>query len=83
MIHDVISKILSRDSNYIVDVVMWPPNSGSSAISMRERLSLPQFYKDLTRKINFLRGTLGSSSRDWQKFYTSVEKGLNLNVWES
>ena len=23
-VHDVINKILSRDSNYIVDVVMWP-----------------------------------------------------------
>ena len=23
-VHDVTNKILSRDSNYIVDVVMWP-----------------------------------------------------------
>ena len=23
-VHDVINKILSRDSNYIVDLVMWP-----------------------------------------------------------
>ena len=36
-VHDVTSKILSRDSNYIVDVVMWP-KFGNSSISMREFL---------------------------------------------
>ena len=34
-VHDVTVKILSRDSNYIVDVVMWPKFDNSS-ISMRE-----------------------------------------------
>ena len=33
--HDVTIKILSHDSNYIVDVVMWP-KFGNSSISMRE-----------------------------------------------
>ena len=33
--HDVTNKIVSRDSNYIVDVVMWP-NFGNSSISMRD-----------------------------------------------
>ena len=32
-VHDVTSKILSRDSNYVVDVVMWP-KFGYSSISM-------------------------------------------------
>ena len=32
---DVTSKILSRDSNYIVDAVKWP-KFGNSSISMRE-----------------------------------------------
>ena len=32
---DVTNKILSRDSNYIVDKVMWP-KFGNSSISMRE-----------------------------------------------
>ena len=32
---DVTDKILSRDSNYIVDVFMWP-KLGNSSISMRE-----------------------------------------------
>ena len=34
-VHDVTNKILSRDSNYIVDVVMWP-KFGNSSISVRE-----------------------------------------------
>ena len=33
--HDVINKILSLDSNHIVDVVMWT-KFGNSSISMRE-----------------------------------------------
>ena len=34
-VHDVTNKILSCDSNYIVDVVMWP-KFGNSSISIRE-----------------------------------------------
>ena len=34
-VDDITNKILSRDSNYIVDVVMWP-KFGNSNISMRE-----------------------------------------------
>ena len=34
-VHDVTNKLLSRDSNYIVDVVIWPKFSNPS-ISMRE-----------------------------------------------
>ena len=52
-----------------------------------EKLSLPQFYKALTRKIAFFEGwplfrfndlglTLGANL----KFYTSVAKGLQLKV---
>ena len=33
--YNVTNKILSRDSNYIVDMVMWP-KFGNSSISMRE-----------------------------------------------
>ena len=32
---DITTEILSRDSNYIVDVLMWP-KFGNSSISMRE-----------------------------------------------
>ena len=34
-VHDVTNKILSRDSNYIVDVVIWP-KFGNSSISKTE-----------------------------------------------
>ena len=34
-LYDVTNKILSRDSSYIVEVVMWP-KFGNSSISMRE-----------------------------------------------
>ena len=34
-VDDVTNKILSRDSKYIIDVVMWP-NFGNSSISVRE-----------------------------------------------
>ena len=34
-VHDVTNKILSRDSNFIVNVVMWP-KFGNSNIFMRE-----------------------------------------------
>ena len=34
-VYEVTNKILSRDSNHIVDVVMWP-KLGNSSISMRE-----------------------------------------------
>ena len=34
-VHDVTNKILSCDSNYIADVVMWP-KFGNPSISMRE-----------------------------------------------
>ena len=34
-VNDVTNKILSRDSNYIVDVVMWP-KFGNSSISTSE-----------------------------------------------
>ena len=34
-VHDLTNKILSRDSNYIEDVVMWP-KSANSSISLTE-----------------------------------------------
>ena len=38
--HDVINKVLLRDSNYIEDVVMWPKFFNFS-ISMREIIITP------------------------------------------
>ena len=74
-------KFLSRDSNYIVDMIMWPKSF------LWEKLSWPQVYKDLTRKTAFFEGwssfklnNLGLALGTNLKFYTSVEKGLNLKV---
>ena len=53
--HDFTNKILSRDSNYIVDVVRWS-KFGSSNIYMG---------KVTTEKNFFLRGALGLSSIIW------------------
>ena len=38
-VDDVTNKILSRDSNYIVDVFMWP-KFGNCSISMREVITI-------------------------------------------
>ena len=52
-----------------------------------KKSSQPQFYKDLTRKTAFIEGwsgfkfsNLGLTLGTNLKFYTSVEKGLNLRV---
>ena len=60
-VNGITNKILSRDSNYIVDVVTWPKKFANSSISMREVMK-PQVYKDWPpEKLLFLRG-LGWSS---------------------
>ena len=38
-VDDVTNKILSRDSNYIVDVLMWP-KFGNCSISMKEVITI-------------------------------------------
>ena len=54
-VHTVINKILSRDSNYIVDAVMWP-KFGNYSPSMREVIITSILYKNLTRKTTFFEG---------------------------
>ena len=89
-VHDITNKILSCDSNHIVDVVMWP-NFGNSSISMREvtiTSVLQGFDKEnhffwgavLVLKFNNLGLTLGKNL----KFYSSVGKlGANCYVCRS
>ena len=84
-VHDVTNKILSRDSNYNVNVVMWP-KFGNSSISMRDviiALILEEFDQKTAFsegwywfKFNNLRLILGTNL----KSYSSVEKGLKLKV---
>ena len=47
--YDVTNSILLRDSNYIVNVVIWP----KFGTSMREVI-ITSFYKGLTRKTSLL-----------------------------
>ena len=64
-VHDVTKKILSRDSNYIVDMVMWP-KFGNYHFYERSYHNL-KFMRIWPEKQLFLRGGLGSSSviLDW------------------
>ena len=54
--HDVTNKILSLDSNYIVDVVMWP-KFGNSSISLREVI-IASILKGFDQKNRFFWGVV-------------------------
>ena len=79
--HPVIQTILyicSCDQNLVTLAFLW------------EKLSQPQFYKDLTRKIAFFEGwswfkfnNLGLTLGTNLKFYNSLLKGLKLKVRKS
>ena len=62
-VHDVTNKILSHNSNYNEDVVMWP-KFGNSSIFMREIIIISTL-KGFDQKSQFFRGALGSSSIIW------------------
>ena len=55
-VNDITNQMLSRDSNYILDVFMWPKLVALAFLW--EKLSQPQFYKDLTRKNYFFWGVV-------------------------
>ena len=84
-VNGVTSKTLSRDLNYIVDVVMWP-KFGNSSISMREFIinqSLSRFdpKKHLFEEWSWFNfNNLGLTQGTNLKFYTNVAKGLKLKV---
>ena len=61
--HDVTNKILSRYSNYIADVAIWP-NFGNSTIFMTSYHNL-NFIKISLEKTIVLMGAFGSSSIIW------------------
>ena len=76
-VHDVANNNLSCDSNYIVDVVMWPS------------LVTPAFQweKHLTKNITFSEGlswfklnNLGLTLGMLLKFYTTVAKGWRVKA---
>ena len=84
-VDDVISKILSRDSIYILDVFMWP-NFGNSSISMRKVITT-SILQGFDQENAFFEGwsslkfnNLGLALVTNLKFYTSVAKGWKLKV---
>ena len=81
--YDITNKTLPRESSYIVDVVMWP-RFGNSRISIREVIII-SVLKEFAIKTTFLKrwscfkfNTFEEPLGMTLKFYTSVEKGLNL-----
>ena len=84
-VHDVTNKILSRGSNYIVDVFMWPKFDNSS-ISMREVI-ITSILKRFDQKNRFFEGCSWFKFNNLElvldmnlKYYTSVAKELNIKV---
>ena len=77
-VNDITNNSVSHDSNYIVDVFMWPKFFNLS-ISMTEFI-ISQVYKDLTRKTTFFEGW------SWFKFNNlGLTLGTNLKflpVWQ-
>ena len=86
-VHEVTNKTLSRDSNYIIDVVMWP-TFGNCRIFMTKVITTSiLFYKNLTKKPAFLEGwcwfkfnNFGLALGTKLKFYSSVAKGLTIKI---
>ena len=84
-VHDVTNKILSRGSNYILDVLLWPKFDNFS-ISMREVI-ITSILKRFDQKNRFFErcswfkfNNLGLVLDMNLKYYTSVAKGLNIKV---
>ena len=59
-VQDFTNKILSCDSNYITDVVIWS-KFGNYSIFLREVI-ITSVLEGFDQKNNFLRGAFGSSS---------------------
>ena len=72
-VDDVTYKILSRDSNYVVDMFMWP-KFGNSIISMRQVITTFD-QKNRFFLSYFKCGSLGLALGTNLKFYSNVETG--------
>ena len=84
--HDITNRVLSRDSNYIVDVVMWPKFDNSS-ISIREVITTTILWGFDQQKTIFFEGWSWLQLNNLRlvldmswKFYTSVAKELTLEL---
>ena len=65
-VHDVTNRILSRDSNYIQDVVMWPKFDNYSTSMRDDIITSIRIWPD---KTTFLRDGLDLSSMIWDWHY--------------
>ena len=75
---------------HMTQIILWMWSCDQSLVTLAfvyEKLSQPQFYKDLTRKTAFFEGwpwfkfnNLGLALGKNSKFYTSLSKGLKLKV---
>ena len=63
-VDDVTNKVLSLESNYFLDVVIWP-KFGNFSISMREVIITSVLQRFDQKKPIFLRCALGLSSIIW------------------
>ena len=84
-VHIVTKKILSRDSSYIVDEIIWP-KIGNSSISMGEVI-ITWILEEFDQKNRFFKGwswfkfnNLVVALDKNLKFYTSVAKGWKLKI---
>ena len=75
---------------HMTQIILWMWSCDQSLVTLafvQEKLSQPQFYKDLTRKTAFFEGwpwfkfnNLGLALGTNSKFYTSLSKRLKLKV---
>ena len=85
-VHDVAKKVLSRDWNYIINVVLMWPRFGNCTISMRKVIATSILEK-FDQKNRFFWGVswlkfnnFGLALATNLKLCTSVTKGLKLKV---
>ena len=86
-VHGLTNKILSCDSNYIVDVVMWQGDQSLITSSFMSEVIITWILWGFDKKKQFFEGcswfkfnNLGLALLMTLKFYTSVAKRLKLKV---
>ena len=86
-VHDLTNKILSCDSNYIVDVVMWQGDQSLITSIFMSEVIITWILWGFGQKKQFFEGcswfkfnNLGLALLMTLKFYTSVAKRLKLKV---
>ena len=76
-VHDITNKISLRDSNYIINMDIWPKFGNSSISKDLKRIWLE---KPIFLGVNNLVNHLGLALGITFKFYNSTAKGLKIKV---